>query len=115
MISLSVRAVFVLLLVVTTWSITHGVDDEQDPTGTCRADGTCDSNDCVDKVPQCLFWAQKGECVNNPVYMAKSCPQSCELCIGNNLLFPWENDKDCEDSNPKCERWQREGVLQKMR
>ena len=118
MVSLAARAVFVLLLVVTTWSIAHGVDDEEDPTATCRADGTCDtcradgtcdSNDCVDKHVRCLFWAQLGECVNNQVFMTTSCPQSCELCIGNDLLFPWDNDDDCKDFYDTCERWQREG------
>lgn len=113
--SVCIRTVFVLLLVVTTWSIAHGVDDEHDPTEACGADGTgtCDSNGCVDKNPRCLFWAEVGECVNNPRFMTKSCPQSCEVCIGDTWLFPWESGDDCGDSEPKCELWQKEGECTK--
>lgn len=106
---LSVRAVIVLLLVVTSWSMDQGVDNGPDPTVTCKADGTCDSNDCVDKHPRCLFWAQIGECDRNLNYMTKSCSQSCELCIGKEWTFPSENNDDCEDTHPSCERWEREG------
>jgi hypothetical protein len=112
--SLVLHASLMLVLVLTTLSIAggQGVDDDDednDPDPTCKADGTCDNSECIDADSRCLFWAQVGECVNNPAFMTRSCPQSCELCIGKEWLFPWDVHEDCEDAHPKCELWQTEG------
>lgn len=37
-------------------------------------------NDCVDTNANCEFWAGLGECENNPKYMLKGCPVSCNSC-----------------------------------
>lgn len=106
------------MLVLTTRSIARGQglddyddyeDEDVEPDDTCEADGSCDSHECIDEDSRCLFWAQAGECVKNPVYMARSCRQSCELCIGKEWLFPWDVHKDCEDAHPNCERWLADG------
>lgn len=38
-----------------------------------------DSN-CRDEDELCAFWAQEGECQNNPGYMLTSCAKSCNTC-----------------------------------
>merc|ERR1712166_105556 len=32
---------------------------------------------CKDTQKQCKEWANEGECVENPLFMAEECPQSC--------------------------------------
>eukprot|EP00547_Thalassionema_nitzschioides_P006061 CAMPEP_0194207460 /NCGR_PEP_ID=MMETSP0156-20130528/6190_1 /TAXON_ID=33649 /ORGANISM="Thalassionema nitzschioides, Strain L26-B" /LENGTH=456 /DNA_ID=CAMNT_0038934231 /DNA_START=10 /DNA_END=1380 /DNA_ORIENTATION=- len=78
---------FILLLAVVLVAITA------EETGTCPVgDKTCaeeakkakngdgDDPPCLDQHENCGFWAEKGECVNNPHYMLHNCPQSCEVC-----------------------------------
>lgn len=37
---------------------------------------------CVDQNQKCDYWARKGECNINPLYMLFSCPVSCKVCSG---------------------------------
>jgi hypothetical protein len=36
--------------------------------------------DCQDRYPQCVEFAERGECENNPGWMIISCPISCNAC-----------------------------------
>jgi len=37
-------------------------------------------NKCKDQNNNCQVWSKKGECLANPVYMIKNCPNSCNSC-----------------------------------
>jgi hypothetical protein len=37
-------------------------------------------SDCQDKTSQCEYWAEVGECKDNPTYMSSRCPRSCQSC-----------------------------------
>jgi len=60
----------------------------EETTGECTIDpasgsNTCESNepsDCLDSHEKCSFWAQHGECDNNPNYMLNNCQKSCHSC-----------------------------------
>lgn len=60
--------------------------------GTCQ-DGAASSNsssttvssnnaddNCQDKTTECEYWKEVGECDDNPAFMEKRCPRSCNLC-----------------------------------
>lgn len=110
--SVLVISLFLLVVVMTTC----GLEQENiDEGGTCsdHEDGTksCSHRTnmamlCRDEDARCLFWAERGECSRNPTFMERTCPQSCELCIGR--LEDWE-DEDCQDMHPKCAEWAESG------
>jgi len=56
---------------------------------------------CKDSHEQCAFWAESGECDENPGYMLTSCALSCgECCMDNNpLCGEWASQGECE-ANP---------------
>ena len=35
---------------------------------------------CEDNLPNCVEWAQSGECAKNPSYMNNNCRLSCKQC-----------------------------------
>eukprot|EP01023_Acetabularia_acetabulum_P066724 TRINITY_DN9048_c0_g1_i2.p2 TRINITY_DN9048_c0_g1~~TRINITY_DN9048_c0_g1_i2.p2 ORF type:complete len:442 (-),score=35.05 TRINITY_DN9048_c0_g1_i2:1021-2346(-) len=35
---------------------------------------------CKDEHERCVYWAENGECANNPVYMRKTCRKACDTC-----------------------------------
>ncbi|CAJ0937455.1 unnamed protein product, partial [Mesorhabditis belari] len=35
---------------------------------------------CADRHFSCVSWAQSGECLNNPIWMAENCRRSCNQC-----------------------------------
>lgn len=39
-----------------------------------------DEQICEDDHEKCKFWANEGECENNPKYMLRSCKKSCGIC-----------------------------------
>eukprot|EP00339_Tiarina_fusa_P009549 CAMPEP_0117006418 /NCGR_PEP_ID=MMETSP0472-20121206/6654_1 /TAXON_ID=693140 ORGANISM="Tiarina fusus, Strain LIS" /NCGR_SAMPLE_ID=MMETSP0472 /ASSEMBLY_ACC=CAM_ASM_000603 /LENGTH=452 /DNA_ID=CAMNT_0004707879 /DNA_START=465 /DNA_END=1823 /DNA_ORIENTATION=- len=43
-------------------------------------DSQGDSDLCVDDHENCAFWAESGECTNNPKYMKVNCAKSCNSC-----------------------------------
>ena len=53
---------------------------------TCAADGTCDDS-CQDLLTECQFWAGERQCEENPDFMLRECPKSCNAC-----------DKDIEET-----------------
>jgi ShK domain-like len=109
--SLLVGSLFLLLVVMTTCAVAQGNNDEgetcsdQDGTNSCSHHQN-NMEICHDKDARCLFWAERGECSNNPNFMKNSCPQSCEFCTGR--LEDWE-DETCQDMHPKCEEWAESG------
>mmetsp|Transcript_9928 Transcript_9928/g.15257 ORF Transcript_9928/g.15257 Transcript_9928/m.15257 type:complete len:294 (-) Transcript_9928:2041-2922(-) len=49
--------------------------------GNLKVEDDVDQNSlCVDKHEQCSYWASKGECPSNPVYMHANCAKSCGTC-----------------------------------
>jgi ShK domain-like len=108
--SLLVGSLFLLLVVMTTCAVEQGNNNEgetcgnEDGTNSCSRQNNMET--CHDKDARCLFWAERGECSNNPKFMEKSCPQSCEFCTGR--LEDWE-DETCQDMHPKCEQWAESG------
>jgi len=67
---------------------------------------------CKDTQKQCKEWANEGECVENPLFMAEECPQSCcghcrvngndkveglpmrQVAVINSFLWAWKGYKD---------------------
>ena len=94
-----------LALLISVLSI-QGQEQQQVDQICSADDGSCEAALCTDEKNNCLFWAERGECTNNPTFMAKNCGQSCEQCSGR--LPDWE-DPNCSDSHPKCEDWASRG------
>jgi len=46
---------------------------------------------CVDDDDRCPFWAEHGECQNNPGYMLVGCPKSCNKCPKSVVSLEIEN------------------------
>jgi len=42
-------------------------------------------DDCVNLVPNCVFWAANGECDKNPNYMTMACAPACMTC--DNFIY----------------------------
>ena len=40
-----------------------------------------DASSCKDNHEKCAFWAEYGECKNNPNYMLTNCRKSCKKCL----------------------------------
>ena len=71
----------------------EGLDLEVAPQCTNEDDGTCtmassssssiavDEEACTDKHGYCDLWAEKGECLINPIYMRNACKRSCWVCV----------------------------------
>lgn len=52
--------------------------------------------DCVDTEPACLDWEARGECVSNPKYMRRVCPNTCRV-------------EGCWDKHFNCRAWAESG------
>jgi len=52
---------------------------------------------CKDDNANCPYWAQRGECRNNPGYMLAHCKKSCNNCSA------------CQDNNARCQEWAQRG------
>ena len=65
------------------------------PAAGLASDGTCDN-----ATPECVGWAEAGECKNNPMYMMSACRRACGAC-----------DPKCvnRDKSGACEQWAQAG------
>eukprot|EP00038_Savillea_parva_P027121 m.57645 g.57645 ORF g.57645 m.57645 type:complete len:376 (-) comp7779_c0_seq1:2444-3571(-) len=57
--------------------------------------------ECVDKEPNCAYWASSGECEKNKGYMVLNCPKACEFCDSAELLDPDNRCKRGADVQPE--------------
>ena len=49
--------------------------------GSCTFTSTNQENaNCRDKETDCQWWANEGECSQNPRYMLSDCRMSCDVC-----------------------------------
>jgi hypothetical protein len=73
---------FILLLLVTIAVAVDTTETCDANDGTCTGDGSfqTNKNDCVDTEDRCAFWANSGECKDNPGYMIRNCMKSCNVC-----------------------------------
>jgi prolyl 4-hydroxylase len=53
---------------------------------------------CTDHHEMCSFWAQAGECANNPAYMKQHCQKSCNVC-GDLQEWNFNKDDNGNDNN----------------
>jgi len=49
-------------------------------TSSAESNGSSACIGCCDNHEHCAFWANEGECTNNPQYMQSICKLSCRLC-----------------------------------
>mmetsp|Transcript_10336 Transcript_10336/g.15539 ORF Transcript_10336/g.15539 Transcript_10336/m.15539 type:complete len:504 (-) Transcript_10336:508-2019(-) len=61
---------------------TYEEDEDED-----EDDDVFDDDECSDRHPKCLEWAEKGECKANPGYMLAECQFSCSVCTENGSKY----------------------------
>merc|ERR1711988_1410023 len=71
---------------------------------------------CDDEQPDCLHWANTGQCNANPMYMFRYCKKSCNKCTASAADLQKETVallQACDDYSAKCQKWAREGSCSK--
>merc|ERR1712226_217434 len=82
---------------------TNGRDRHDIEHMSCNPESCNQGGNCRDRYPQtCPYYADIGECENDPRWMNEYCKESCGQCQGNGNGNG--NDDDCEDqiSTAKC-------------
>ena len=55
-------------------------------------------SNCIDTHPECLHWAERGECKKNPGFMNSGCRAACFACQS-------EGCHDAHADTSECSRW----------
>ena len=65
--------------------------------------------DCVDKDSECTKWTSLGECIDNEIFMLKTC---CKSCAGVGVVSETtddtttpEDEDDCVNKDKQCPQW----------
>jgi prolyl 4-hydroxylase len=80
----------------------HNGDQEE-----AEGNGGQDDGVCKDNHKNCEFWAEEGECKQNPKYMLENCKKACKVCP--------ETQVECQDKHPshECRSRRDEGECEK--
>uniref|UniRef100_A0A7S2WCH7 Fe2OG dioxygenase domain-containing protein n=1 Tax=Rhizochromulina marina TaxID=1034831 RepID=A0A7S2WCH7_9STRA len=77
------------------------------PPGGSEA-GPKPTGDCVDKHESCAYWADIGECYQNPGYMLAHCAPSCNVCPPQGMAAS-RAAAECVDTHQSCANWAHAG------
>ena len=71
-----------------------------------------EAEECRDENPNCVWWAEEGECSRNPDYMLHNCKASCKQCrhsITDDTVIRKIEPEECGNKNPNCGWWAEAG------